>query len=222
MGSLLGGLRCNHESHAPLLGKDPQTLHFRTREAQSYPPALCEVLAKAFVDFLNETELVESVSEVVSEPERPAVDLGERVQCPPMSADWDPISRWSEVARWAWKETEHNNILEARAALGCLKLLLRSPQYYGHRVLLFSDSQVVIGCFSKGRSSTRVLNYLARRAGAIRLATGIRVYWRYVPTHRNHADAPSRNKKWGTLPDPSELLPSGAPLPSYFYVLTKG
>ena len=67
-----------------------------------------------------------------------------------------------------------------------------------------------------------MLNYLARRAGAIRLATGIRVYWRYVPTHRNHADAPSRNKKWGTRPDPSELLPSGARLPSYFYVVTKG
>ena len=28
---------------------------FRTREAQSYPPALCEALAQAFVDFLERT-----------------------------------------------------------------------------------------------------------------------------------------------------------------------
>ena len=81
---------------------------------------------------------------------------------------------------------------------------------------------MVIGAFSKGRSSCEALNRLARRLGALRLATGIRPYWRYVPTHRNHADAPSRNREWGLLPDSAELLPTGLSLPSYFYVRTRG
>ena len=83
-----------------------------------------------------------------------------------------------KLARWSWKTIEHNNILEGRAALSCLQFLLRDAALYGQRVLIFSDNQVVIGMMAKGKYSTRALNFLARWAGAIRLATGIRPYWR--------------------------------------------
>ena len=46
-------LRCDHEWHPTLLGKDPVSAHCRTREAQSYPPELCRCLAEAYVAFFE-------------------------------------------------------------------------------------------------------------------------------------------------------------------------
>ena len=71
---------------------------------------------------------------------------------------------------------------------------------WGKRHLMISDSQVVIGSFAKGRSSREVLNYVTRKLAAIVISTGTRFYWRYIRTHRNHSDRPSRGFPIGVAP----------------------
>ena len=73
----------------------------------------------------------------------------------------------------------------------------------GKRILIIGDSQVVVGALSKGRSSRTSLNHVVRRSAGIRIAMGLRVSIRYIRTHRNHADAPSRGLPFGVkgVPD---------------------
>ena len=99
--------------------------------------------------------------------------------------------------------------------MGVVQKMLETGNLFGQRLLVFSDSQVTIGALAKGRSSRPLLNYVCRRAAALRLAFTTRVCWRWVPTHRNHADAPSRNLPWGTMPArPDESVQQ--PLPEAF------
>ena len=128
--------------------------------------------------------------------------MGCEFRLPEVGPSWDEPSRWSEDVRWKWKQAEHNNILEARAALSAASRIARSGASRC-KALIISDSQVTVGAFSKGRSGTRVLNFLCRKLSAIRLGLGLRFVFRYVWTHRNHADAPSRGRPMGVLPEPS-------------------
>ena len=134
---------------------------------------------------------------------------------------WDPISRWKECARWRFRDHEHNDILEGRVGVVSATLIASQPDSMGKRALLISDSQVVIGVMSKGRSSVKALNRLARRVGAITLGLGMKLYWRHIRTNRNHADAPSRCRPFGTMsPDDSQAASLGASwntLPEAFY-----
>ena len=116
-------------------------------------------------------------------------------------------------------------MLEGRAGLAAVGRLATDPDVIDQRALVISDSQVVIGAMSKGRSSIPIVNYLARRVAALRLALGMRLSWRYVRTHRNHADAPSRGRPFGVLPAAEKTearAPPGARLPDFFYRLTRG
>ena len=92
---------------------------------------------------------------------------------------------------------EHNNILEARAALAAARHLARSSKNWAKRHLLFTDSMVVLGAFGKGRSSSPALLRLCRRWALFRVLLQMRVYLRYVPTDLNHADGPSRQMAIG-------------------------
>ena len=193
-----GHLRCTHASHEGLVGKDEETGQFKTRAAQSYPKAMCLALAEMFVEYLSGVPPRGSQKEP-EVPDVEEVELGERVVAPEMGENWDPLSRWREVSRWRWRHVEHNNILEARAALAAVQEKARDPANYGRRCLIFTDSQAVLGALAKGRSSRPLMNYIAKRVAALTLATSMRVYWRYVRTHRNWADAPSRALPFGTL-----------------------
>jgi hypothetical protein len=62
----------------------------------------------------------------------------------------------------------------------------------GKRVLVLSDSQVVIGAVTKGRSSSPQLLRRLRTVSALVLAGGIRLSVRWVPSEFNPADGPSR------------------------------
>ena len=43
-----------------------------------------------------------------------------------------------------------------------------------------------------------------RRIAAHAIFAGLRIFWRYVPTHLNVADGPSRGQRWpGVLPPPA-------------------
>ena len=100
-----------------------------------------------------------------------------------------------------WLHEEHNNLLEARTAVGLMRHLSRDPSAWGQRVLAFTDSLVGLGILTKGRSSVRPLNHLCRRAAAISLAFRIRVAWRWVPSEHNYSDGPSRGEGVGVARD---------------------
>ena len=148
--------------------------------------------------------------------------LGERVPAPEVGRNWDSLSRWKEEARWVWKLEEHNNVLEARAGVISARKATMTKDHWNKRHLLISDSQVAIGVFGKGRSSSRSLNILARRLASIALATGSKFYWRYIRTHRNHADGPSRGVDLGVAPKTSSTEEMVSGLTDFFYKHTKG
>ena len=119
-----------------------------------------------------------------------AVGIPELEQC------WDIPDRWTLLVARAWKHTaEHINIKEARVCLMGLRRLCRSTQNMGTNALSISDNLVSCLVFEKGRSSSKALNRLCRRAAAYQL--GCRIQWRlrHIPTGRNIADGPSR--LWG-------------------------
>ena len=177
-----------------------------TRRAQTYPPQLCEKLAQCFIeDWRKGKGNPEWVSprelELQDNEDEEDYVMGEKIPVPEVSRVWDKIDRWSETSRWTWKnQEEHNNILEGRAGIVSAKIASMCPSHWNARVLLISDSQVVISAFSKGRSSKLAINHLARKLCAMSQGCNIRFYFRYVRTHRNHADGPSRGYPIGVAP----------------------
>ena len=93
---------------------------------------------------------------------------------------------------------------------------------------MISDSQVTIGAFAKGRSSVGVLNMLCRRVAALAFACRVKFHWRYIRTHRNHADGPSRGYPLGVAPkEDAPITPVPAAedwkkLPEFFHRKTRG
>jgi hypothetical protein len=229
---------CTHTSHAVILSGLDEDGNFRTRQGQTYPPAMCEKIALAFLDEFRLRQGPSGTYDAEADPEgllcRPCLeggsqwDVGDRVPVPEVSSVWDPLSRWTESSRWKWRETEHNNILEARAGLSSAALVVQQPSAWGSRVLLISDSQVTIGAFAKGRSSVKVLNMLCRRVAAIAFACRVKFHWRYIRTHRNHADGPSRGYPLGVAPkEETPVVPVAAAadwrkLPEFFHRKTRG
>ena len=227
---ILGNGRCCHRSHDYLFGLD-ENGNFKTRQAQTYPSPLCEKIAQLYVrnwelrsdigEYVDFEEFGEEETEEDSSLEM-EYGLGERVPAPEVGRNWDSLSRWKEEARWVWKLEEHNNVLEARAGVISARKATMTKDHWNKRHLLISDSQVAIGVFGKGRSSSRSLNILARRLASIALATGSKFYWRYIRTHRNHADGPSRGVDLGVAPKTSSTEEMVSGLTDFFYKHTKG
>ena len=82
-----------------------------------------------------------------------------------------------------------------------LRRLARSRSSWDKRVLMIGDSLVAIGALAKGRSPSWPILRLCRMAAAVQLITGIRPYWRWIPSKRNHADGPSRGFPIGQAPE---------------------
>ena len=89
-------------------------------------------------------------------------------------------------------------------ALSTVEEVEANGRNWGKRVLVFTDSQAVPGAPAKGRSSKRMMNFVARRLAAEVLSTSVKVYWRYARTHWNWADAPSRGRAMGALGESKE------------------
>ena len=127
---------------------------------------------------------------------------GTRIRVPAVSGVWDPLDRWKETFRWKWEIQEHINLCELRTALAAVRHLVRSRFSHGKRTLLIGDSLVTIGAYSKGRSSSYLLN------GVLRTYTGILVGFRLAfaypcaETHSNPTDRPSRS---ATIPEPPPM-----------------
>ena len=69
-----------------------------------------------------------------------------------------------------------------------LRWVLRSTQRFRHRVVLLVDSKVVLGAIAKGRSSSKSLNALVRRAAALCFAGGLVLHCVFIPTKHNPSD----------------------------------
>ena len=228
--------KCTHTMHEQLIGLDADG-HFKTRRAQSYPPEMCEKMAQAFVmafairpplsgTYFDPEADEDKYDADVKDTNDAQEDIFRKERAPEIGREWDDLSRWKEESRWAWKRPEHNNLLEARAGLAALNLLATDQSSWGGRWILISDSMVVIGALSKGRSSRTVLNLIARRAAALVIGLDVKTAWRYVRTHRNHSDGPSRNCPLGVAPSDKPVaearMGTWRELPRFFYSGTKG
>ena len=154
-------------SHQGLIGLDPETGRLRPREAQTYPPPFCELIATMFINALEMRsprcpDLEEEENDELNNVEGKFVDpeVGDRAPVPEVAVCLGEIERWKETARWTWRKAEHNNVLEGRAGLAAVGRLATDPDVIDQRALVISDSQVVIGAMSKGRSSIHIINYL--------------------------------------------------------------
>jgi hypothetical protein len=99
---------------------------------------------------------------------------------------------WRTIVSSPWRDAEHINVLELRALSTALRWTLSRPSSIGQRLLLFSDSMVVIGAVNKGRSSSQQLLRRLRFLSALLMASGIRLFLRWLPSEINPADGPSR------------------------------
>ena len=84
--------------------------------------------------------------------------------------------------------------------MNLMRYLARSRKCWNRKFLCFTDSMVVLGALGKGRSSSPPLLRLCRRAAAMRLILGIRIFLRYVASEVNVADWPSRGGPVGVAP----------------------
>ena len=223
-------LCCSHTSHSEVLFGLDEEGNFRTRKAQAYPPEMCEALAEEHLTAWEEREPLmgeeRAAEQILEEMKSKQPDLGERFMVPEVGPMWDPVERWRLLAQWTWETEEHNNVLEMRTAVAAAERMSRDQKNWDRRSLVISDSQATIGALSKGRSSKRIFNRLCRKACSIALGMGIKVYWRYIRTHRNVSDGPSRQKPLGYAGEAPVLPEAGEgawnQLPKVFYLKTRG
>jgi hypothetical protein len=114
-------------------------------------------------------------------------------QMDPVVADLIQKLEWRTVVSYRFRYEETRIVLlEARALLTGLKWLASDPRHFGRRIIIFLDSQSLLGAMVKGRSSSSRLNRLCRRMAAIFLATQMKPSFLWVASSLNPADAPSR------------------------------
>ena len=112
---------------------------------------------------------------------------------------------WVEIVASPWRYHEHINVLEMRALTTGLRWIGSFPDSGGSRLVVWSDSLVVVYAVRKGRSSSHPLLKCLRKLAAYVLATGIHVYCNWIPTEVNPADGPSRRYEFdSTLGFPGE------------------
>ena len=104
-----------------------------------------------------------------------------------------------EAGRWRWRiifaygaRDSHINVGELRAVLTSVRWRCRQVHCIHKRSLHLCDSQVAIGVFVKGRSSSHVLSYVIHRLNCLQLDGGLVSDYTFVRTDHNPADKPSR------------------------------
>jgi len=95
---------------------------------------------------------------------------------------------------YAFKQTQHINILELRAILNYLRMRCRDTRKHRARMLLIVDSQVVCSVVTKGRSSSQQLNAVLRRLSGLVIASDTRIAVGWCQSDQNPSDKPSRTR----------------------------
>ena len=93
--------------------------------------------------------------------------------------------------------------LEAKAAVWGVHHVLRSEKAFGKRILILLDNLPAVLGITKGRASSAHLRGPLQQICAIALATGSRIFARWIPSELNPSDPPSRGVGgfWGTRRD---------------------
>ncbi|CAE7256040.1 unnamed protein product, partial [Symbiodinium sp. CCMP2456] len=126
-----------------------------------------------------------------------------------------PVERIKWFTAGAQWMSSHITLGEADAVTWAAADRLRRPADDGSRFVHPLDSAACVGCFTKGRSSSRALNQRCQRMCAIGVAGGHEVFYPWVPSKENPADEPSR--RW----EPNdEQADEGQPEPSGELVVT--
>lgn len=106
-------------------------------------------------------------------------------------------SHWSTIVSSKWENNEeHINSLELRSIMSGIKWCLSYPSAINHRLLMLSDSQVSVAVLSKGRSSSHSLLRRVRSIAAHLLSSHIQLFIKWIPSHHNPADGPSRQCRY--------------------------
>lgn len=98
---------------------------------------------------------------------------------------------WSTTEKCRFNHRQHINVLEMRMVKAELKHLVKTS-IDPHRAVLLVDSRVVVGAYSKGRSSSKQLNRLLRSMLGWSIVGQKSLHLIWVGTKSNPADHPSR------------------------------
>lgn len=105
---------------------------------------------------------------------------------------WVRAQSWKTAIRHKWYKPRPIHILEAEAILLALRWFTRDGENLNRRLVLFTDSQAVLGALRKGRSSVPSFNILCRKIAALTLVAQLKIDYFYIRTGSNPADGPSR------------------------------
>ena len=130
---------------------------------------------------------------------------------PPVAKDLTNPRAWRLVLKGRWEYGEHQNILELRTLVLLARRLSRSSRFWDRRFLVSTDLLVRLGALGKGRSTAPAWLALCRRFAAIRVACGVHIFLRWVPSGWNVADGPSRGA--GVRDHPADGDEKPAPRP---------
>eukprot|EP00438_Fugacium_kawagutii_P029179 Skav210075 [mRNA] locus=scaffold7699:14183:18616:+ [translate_table: standard] len=111
--------------------------------------------------------------------------------------------KYTEVCRKRMPAGRHINVLELRGMLKAESEAAKKK--FPARVFNLADSQVALGCWVKGRSSSYGLNQELQQSLGIHLGCGMYSNAGYVPTEVNTADDPTRGVK---VREPEASLPA--------------
>jgi hypothetical protein len=100
-------------------------------------------------------------------------------------------------------------VLEVAAAFDAMRSMVKKPMFHSCRRLFLLDSQVAIGVLTKGRSSSRRLNFILSRFAAVTVAANVSPVFGWVSSAKNPADGPSR---WPSSRQPAASKPRKAVL----------
>jgi hypothetical protein len=101
--------------------------------------------------------------------------------------------KWRLAFKWKWATSGcHINILEASAALTCLKWRLRRSGGIRKKFIHILDSQVSQAVLTKRRSTSKLLNRVVRRVSALELASSSHTFYGFARSDWHPADAGSR------------------------------
>ena len=120
------------------------------------------------------------------------MDAGGDPRFPVDLAEFARKSRWSQAVRHKWVWQDHINLQEGRAHLLALEWLSRQPSLHNCRQPFLIDNQAVVGALVKGRSSSRRLLRICRKAASYFMFTGIKPICVWIPTECQPADEASR------------------------------
>ena len=102
------------------------------------------------------------------------------------------VWQWTVVQSYPWRLTQHINVLDFAAFLNYVRAASIKEGFGGKRFVHILDSRVVSCVVAKGRSSSRLLNRVARRLCGLLLASDAYVVPVWTISSWNYSDAASR------------------------------